>query len=232
MAMFGRSQRAVFKPSVYNPGKRTRRMPRWLVLLCFGVVLGAGGVLFLQANYGPQRLTVEASETLQSDLNRANVDRQQLQTALSEAERERDAALAGREQAEKTTAQARESVQTMQRDMSLFQDAIPPDPRGGPIGVRAADWTREPGKLGYKVLVMQDENRNAFKGSVQLVVEGRYNNGRTNTITMEPVPVTMERYVQVSGEAETPAGFTPRQVTIRVLDDAQRQQAIRIYNVR
>ena len=44
--MFGRSQRAVFKPSVYQPGQRTRRMPRWLVLLLVGIALGAGGVLF------------------------------------------------------------------------------------------------------------------------------------------------------------------------------------------
>ena len=37
MGMFGRSQRAVFKPSVYQPGQRTRRMPRWLVLLLVGI---------------------------------------------------------------------------------------------------------------------------------------------------------------------------------------------------
>ena len=43
--MFGKSQRAVFKPSVYQPGQRTRRMPRWLVLLLVGIGLGAGGVL-------------------------------------------------------------------------------------------------------------------------------------------------------------------------------------------
>lgn len=232
MSMFGRSQR-VFKPSVYNPGKRTRRMPRWLVLLCFGVVLGAGGVLFLQANYGPQRLTVEESETLHSDLNRANVDRQQLQGALSEAERQRDAAQTSREQAQTALVQARNSIDTLNRDMSLFQEAIPPDPRGGPIGVRAADWTREPGKLGYKILVMNDQPQGrSFKGSVQLVIQGRYNNGRTNTLTSDPVPLTLERYAQVSGDYETPAGFTPRQVTIRVLDGEQRQHAIRIYNIR
>ena len=37
--MFGKSQRAVFKPSVYQPGQRTRRMPRWLVLLLVGIGL-------------------------------------------------------------------------------------------------------------------------------------------------------------------------------------------------
>ena len=232
MAMFGRSQRS-FKPSVYNPGKRTRRMPRWLVLLCFGVFLGAGGVLFLQANYGPQRLTVEESETLHSDLNRANTDRQQLQGALAEAERQRDAAVANREQAQASLAAYRKSMETIDRDMALFQAAIPPDPRGGPIGVRAADWDRQANSLGYKILIMNDNtNAPTFKGTVQLVVQGRYNNGRTNTLTSEPVPFSLDRYVQVAGNYETPAGFTARQVTIRVLDGEQRQHAIRIYNIR
>lgn len=232
MAMFGRSQR-VFKPSVYNPGKRTRRMPRWLVLLCFGILLGAGGVLFLQANYGPQRLTVEESETLHSDLNRANQERQQLQASLAEAERQRDAAAASREQTQAQFASYRKTMETVERDIALFQNAIPPDPRGGPIGVRAADWDRQPGNLGYKILIMNDKaDAPTFKGTLRLVVEGRYNNGRTNTLTSDPVPFSLDRYVQVAGSYETPAGFTPRQVTIRVMDGSERQQAMRIYNIR
>ena len=233
MALFGRSQRAVFKPSVYNHGKRSRRMPRWLVLLCVGVVVGAGGVLFLQANYGPQRLTVEQSETLHSDLNRANSERQQLQTSLSEAERQRDTALAAEKKALAEREQMAQKMAVVDRDMSLFQSAIPPDPRGGPIGIRAADWVSTPGKLDYKVLVMNDNtNAPVFKGTMQLTVQGRYPNGRTQTVTTEPVPFNLDGYAQVAGTYETPAGFSSRQVTIRVLDTEQRQHAMRIYYVR
>src|SRR3546814_15581698 len=74
-------------------------MPRWLVLLLVGIGLGAGGVLFLQANYGPPRLTAEQSEQLQSELNTANLDRQRLRTQLGEAAAPRDANQATRDQA-------------------------------------------------------------------------------------------------------------------------------------
>ncbi|SUV85278.1 inner membrane protein [Bordetella pertussis] len=66
-------------------------MPRWLVLLLVGIALGAGGVLFLQTNYGPQRLTVEQSEQLHTELSAANLERQRLQTQLDEAIGQRDA---------------------------------------------------------------------------------------------------------------------------------------------
>jgi hypothetical protein len=233
MALFGRSQRAVFKPSVYNPAKRSRRMPRWLVLLSVGITIGTGGVLFLQANYGPQRLTIEQSKTLHSDLSHANSDRQQLQAALIEAERQRDTALAAESKTLTEQTQMAQKMAVIERDMALFQSAIPPDPRGGPIGIRAADWTSAPGKLDYKVLVMNDNSgAPAFKGTMQLVIQGRYPNGRTQTVTAEPIPFNLEGYVQVAGTHDTPAGFTARQVTVRVLDTEQRQHAMRIYYVR
>ncbi len=233
MGMFGRSQRASFKPSVYQPGKRSRRMPRWLVLLLVGIAIGAGGVLFLQANYGPQRLTVEQSETLHSDLSAANVDRQRLQSQLTEATQQRDAARTGGQQTTTDLATARKTIESLQADVKLFMDSVPPDPRGGPIGVRAADLAREPGQVNYKILIMRDDPKGApFEGTIELAVQGRYTNGRTNTLTSEPIKVKLDKYEQLSGQMAVPANFTSRQVTIRVLDGAQRQQAMRIYNLR
>jgi len=56
-------KRPILKPSVYETcSRRARRAPRWLVLLLFGVVVGAGDLLLLQSSYGPQRLTVMASQ--------------------------------------------------------------------------------------------------------------------------------------------------------------------------
>src|SRR5690606_21349358 len=156
--MFGRSQRAVFKPSVYQPGKRTRRMPRWLVLLLVGIGLGAGGVLFLQANYGPPRLTAEQSEQLQSELNTANLDRQRLRTQLAEAVAQRDANQATRDQASADLEQARARIQALNQEFKIFQDAIPPDPRGTDIGVRSGSFSRDPGKLNYQVLLMRESS--------------------------------------------------------------------------
>ncbi|MVW70169.1 hypothetical protein GOQ25_01345 [Bordetella sp. 15P40C-2] len=232
MGMFGRSQRAVFKPSVYQPGKRQRRMPRWLGVLLVGMGLGAGGVLFLQANYGPTRLTAEQSEQLQSELNAANVDRQRLQTQLSEATAQRDANESTRDKATTELNEARTRLQRAEQALAIFQNLIPPDPRGTDIGVRAGSFSRAPGKLSYQVLLMKDSKGNEFKGSLKLAVQGTYRNGRSGTVELDPIEVTLGRYQVAQGTAEMPEGFTPNAVRIQVVDPSDRQQAMRLYYVR
>ncbi|MGN6581735.1 MAG: hypothetical protein ACTHJ1_17365 [Bordetella sp.] len=89
--MLGQSGRPVFKPSVYQPGRHNRRLPRGLGLLFIGIALGAGGVLFLQTNYGPPRLSTEQSEQVRSELNAATLERQRLQTQIDDLQRQLDA---------------------------------------------------------------------------------------------------------------------------------------------
>jgi len=231
--MFGRSQRAVFKPSVYQPGQRTRRLPRWLVLLLVGIALGAGGVLFLQTNYGPQRLTVEQSESLHSELSASNLERQRLQTQLDEAIQQRDANKSGHEKLTSDLADARSKIETMNKELVLFQDAMPPDPRGGNLGIRSATFKRAPGLLDYQVLVMREDRTGApFKGTLTFAIEGSYPNGRAATVTPEGPALTVDRYDYALGQLKLPDGFTARVVVLRVLDPNQKQQAMRIYNVR
>ena len=232
MGMFGRSQRAAFKPSVYQPSKRARRMPRWLGVLLVGVGLGAGGVLFLQANYGPPRLTAEQSEQLQSELNASNLDRQRLKTQLGEATTQRDANQATQEQATTELASTRTRLQQAERDLAVFQNIVPPDPRGTDIGVRAGSFSRAPGKLSYQVLLMKESKGTEFKGTLRLSVQGVYRNGRAGAVDLEPIDVTLGRYQVAQGTAEIPEGFTPNAVRIQVLDPSERQQAMRLYYVR
>lgn len=231
--MFGRSQRATFKPSVYQPGQRTRRMPRWLVLLLVGIALGAGGVLFLQTNYGPQRLTVEQSEQLHSELSASNMERQRLQTQLEEATQQRDANKAGHEKLTSDLTEARAKIETLNKELVLFQDAMPPDPRGGNLGIRSAGFKRAPGLLDYQVLVMREDRTGApFKGTLTFTIEGSYPNGRAATVTPEGPALTVDRYDYALGQLKLPDGFTAKVVVLRVLDANQKQQAMRIYYVR
>ncbi len=231
--MFGRSQRAVFKPSVYQPGQRTRRMPRWLVLLLVGIALGAGGVLFLQTNYGPQRLTVEQSEQLHTELSASNLERQRLQTQLEEATQQRDANKTGHEKLTSDLAEARAKIETLNKELVLFQDAMPPDPRGGNLGIRSASFKRAPGLLDYQVLVMREDRQGApFKGTLTFTIEGSYPNGRAATVTPEGPALTVDRYDYALGQLKLPDGFTAKVVVLRVLDANQKQQAMRIYYVR
>ncbi len=74
--MSGSYKRHAFKPTAYGNTRRSRRIPRWLVLMLTGIVLGAGGLLFLQKSYGPPRLTAEQSQQLQIDLNSPNMESQ------------------------------------------------------------------------------------------------------------------------------------------------------------
>ncbi|SIT23952.1 DUF6776 family protein [Achromobacter sp. MFA1 R4] len=231
--MFGRSQRAVFKPSVYQPGQRTRRMPRWLVLLLVGIALGAGGVLFLQTNYGPQRLTVEQSEQLHTELSAANMERQRLQAQLEEATQQRDANKAGHEKLTSDLSEARARIETLNKELVLFQDAMPPDPRGGNLGIRSATFKRAPGQLDYQVLVMREDREGApFNGTLTFAIEGSYPNGRAATVTPEGPALKVDRYDYALGQLKLPDGFTPRVVVLRVMDGNQKQHAMRIYNVR
>jgi len=232
--MFRPHKRPTFKPSVYETSsRRSRRMPRWLVLLLFGIIVGAGGLWLLQTSYGPQRLTVLESRQLSDEVNRLMQDSLRLQNELDKLEH--DLAQERSNQASMATelARAQAALEPLEADIALFTAAMPPDPRGGPIGVHAASFTRRGNQLTYHVLIMQDNaNRQAFTGKLTMAAEGRHANGRVETLTLDAQAVSLGRYQHITGEAALPAGFVATRVTVRVLDSEERQRAMRILNVR
>ncbi|MEB2398925.1 MAG: hypothetical protein OZ927_05245 [Alcaligenaceae bacterium] len=223
--MFGSSKRNVFKPTAYGTTRRSRRVPRWLMLMLTGVVLGSGGLLFLQKSYGPTRLTVEQSEQLHYELNSVKMDKQRLQTQVSQQARELTEAR-GKLEAQATEIQeARAFVDKAKKDLQLFIDAMPPDPRGTSPGVRAASFRDANGQLEYEILVMQDEGKtDLFSGEVELVVAGRYANGKNANIDLPPFGIELQRYTHTQGRAPLPDGFSPRQVTIKITREGSSKQ--------
>src|SRR5690554_2808165 len=127
--MFGSRNRHVFKPTAYGT-RRQRRIPRWLVLMVSGVILGAGGLLFLQTSYGPTRLTAEQSQQLQYDLNSANLEKQRLQSELNQQGRQLDETTNQLAQKTQELDAATEKLTRLTDDIELFAAALPPDPRG------------------------------------------------------------------------------------------------------
>lgn len=224
MPMFGSSKRRVFKPTAYGSSRTSRRIPRWLVLMLTGVVLGSGGLLFLQKSYGPTRLTVEQSEQLHYDLNSANMDKQRQQSQLSQQSRElTEARNKLRTQTEQLTV-AQQQVAKLTTDLQLFADAMPPDPRGTSPGIRAATFTGKPGELDYQILVMQDNGKvRDFSGQVELVVAGRYTRGKSANIELPPFPIQLQQYTHVHGSAPLPEGFIPRQVTVKITEGSSKK---------
>lgn len=218
--MLGSSKRTVFKPTAYGSSRRKRRIPRWFVLLLTGIALGAGGLLFLQKSYGPTRLTVEQSEQLHYDLNSANADKQRLQGQLNQTSRDLEEVSQKEGKLGQQTGDLQAMVTKLEKDVALFADAMPPDPRGTSPGIRAAEFTVNDGKLNHFVLLMQDKGKEAeFSGTMEFVAAGRYTNGRSGNVDLPSQAVSVGRYAYINGSVELPAGFTPRQVTIRIKPD-------------
>lgn len=228
------SKRPVFKPTAYGHTRRKRRIPRWLVLMITGMVLGAGGLLFIQKSYGPPMLTVEQSQQLHDELNSAKSENQRLQSRISVAEREREESLT--EVAAIRSRQERHDsiVTALEKDIELFANAMPADPRGTSPGIRAAELINQDGQLNYNILLMQDNNdAPEFKGTMTFNVKGRYPNRRTGHVDLDPIEIQLGRYVHAQGTVALPDGMTATQVTIQVYPEgSERAAAMRIINVR
>lgn len=227
------SKRPVFKPTAYGHGRRKRRIPRWLVLMITGMVLGAGGLLFIQKSYGPPKLTVEQSQNLHDEINSVKAESQRLQSQITLAERERTESLAKVESIQGSLENHDSIVNALKNDITLFADAMPADPRNTSPGIRAATLKNDEGKLGYTVLLMQDgEDTPMFKGTMNFNVMGRYPNGRNGYIDLDPIEVEFGRYEHAQGSVELPSSMVARQVTIQIFPEgSQREAARRIINV-
>ena len=81
---------------------------------------------------------------------------------------------------------------------------------------------------------MQDDPSAAtFEGRMTFVVEGRYPNGRSNTITLDPIEFNVDHYQYVKGSVPLPDGMTARLVTIRITQgESTRLSATRTIRVR
>ncbi|HEY9573595.1 MAG TPA: DUF6776 family protein [Pusillimonas sp.] len=231
--MLGSSKRHVFKPTAYGSTRTRRRIPRWLVLMLTGVVLGSGGLLFLQKSYGPTRLTVEQSEQLHYDLNSVNMDKQRLQSQLNQQARDLTEARDSLNRQASELTSAKEQVTKLTADLQLFADAMPSDPRGTSPGIRAASFQAQDGQLDYQILLMQDEGKtDTFTGQAELNVAGRYANGKSGHIDLPAFKVQLQRYTHLNGALPLPEGFTPRQVNIKITrEGSERQVATRTIRV-
>ncbi|WP_323016944.1 hypothetical protein [Castellaniella sp.] len=218
------SNRPTFKPTPYGYTRRSRGIPRWLLLLITGIVLGAGGVLFLQRSYGPQRLTVEQSEQLRMDLNTANLENQRMNTESKALRQDLDQAQAAQKEQNAQVEQLRKHAADMQAGVAGLIAAIPPDPRGTSPGIRSADMTLQDDGLHYQVLLIQDpvdgDTQVAnLRGEVKLIGIGTYPNGNTAYVGLGSQPLDMGRYTVINGQTELPKAYRLHQVTIQIMGE-------------
>lgn len=238
MAIFGRRQKG-FKPSLYDSRRRSRRLPRWLVLLLLGIFLGAGGVIILQASYGPKRLTVLESQKLTDELATTSLERQQLQSQLSEVERtlstEREQSSRKIEGLQSEVNDLNVRLKPLHDEIELLINSISAGLKFDPIGIAAAAFTQAPDSdnLSYQVLLLQEsEDAPTYEGRIEVTFEGRYPNGRAGAVKALVVPFELDHYSQLVGKIDMPNSFQATRGTLRVYRaDGDRALSYRTYNV-
>jgi hypothetical protein len=209
-----------FKPVAFDPYGRkrsTRRLPRWLVWLVLGAAAGAGGVIAVQERALPPRLSAAESTALRSQLAQAEQDRDRARRDLAATTQKLDATVAERKAIADELAADRERTKNARADQDFLIAALPPDPRGGVVEVRAARFSRERNELNYEILLTRAKGSTPLAGVMQFVVTGLAG-GVERHITLEPIKVSLGAHQSLRGSVQLPDAFMPKRTTVSVFD--------------
>lgn len=231
--MFGRSSRKPFKPYTLGASKPRRRLPGWLVALVLGFVGGAAGLLYVQQEHMAPRLSAGESQQITMQAAQMSDALAKTQAQLDQANKDLVAKQAENENLSQNLARAQTALKPLQEDLALLQEVLPADPRGGDLQIRAGRFYNEAEGLSYHVVLTQNESaKAAFEGSLQFVVQGRYPNGRTASLALDPVPLEVAGFQNMHGTVPLPDGLQASQITTRVLNGDGATSAMRVINSR
>lgn len=223
------------KPVVFDPygRRRSRRFPPWLGWLLTGVALGVAGVLYVQAEHLPPRLSASQSQALRQAHDTAEAERRRLSAELAETTQRLQAAEAERQKLALDLAAAQDTVVRQREDLLALAETLPPDPRGGTVAVRAARFSAAPGRLAYDLVLTRDGGSRPLNASLQFVVAGVDARGMEARHSLQAMPVALNRVESLRGQVPLPEGFTARQATVRVTDRSGAELlGLRVLNVR
>jgi hypothetical protein len=211
-----------YKPVLFEPhGHRRQRkgLPRWLVLLLTGTAIGVTAVLVVQEKYLPPRLSAAASAELQASLSALAAERDRLQHELSETTAQLKKTEAARQALDAELGSSRQTIAGLREDVASVLAALPPDPRGGSVEVRAGRFIVDAGQLVYDVTLSRERGGGKpFVGVMQMVVSGDSASRGNVSVALKPVAVSVGNYQSLRGSLPLPQDFKPTQTTIRVLD--------------
>jgi hypothetical protein len=217
--MLGNSKPIPFNP--YGTRRARGRFPPWLALLLIGIAIGVAGVTFVQNRYLPPRLTAAESIQLRNDYAEADAERTRLKTEQAESAKRLQTALADRKTAVDQLAANIASNEGLHDDMAAVIAALPPDPRGGTVQVRAGRFAAEGGGLSYNLILTRDRSGDrAMPAVLQFTVAGTTAKGVESNLALKPVSLTIGAQEVARGNLVLPDGFKPRQTTVSVLDRA------------
>jgi hypothetical protein len=217
--MLGNSRPIPFNP--YGSRRPRRRLPPWLALLVIGIALGVGAVLVVQDRYLPPRLSAAESVKLRAAYTEADGERTRLQAELAANNKDLQLAVSERKAAVDELATETAGTQQLRDDISAVIAALPPDPRGGAVQVRAARFASEGGALRYDLILTRDRaGEREMPAVLQLTVAGTTARGVESAIALKPVALNLGSQEVARGSLDLPDGFKPRQTTVSVLDRA------------
>ncbi|MFT3817838.1 MAG: hypothetical protein QM750_09470 [Rubrivivax sp.] len=228
--MFARSSSVIVDS--YSARRARKKLPRWLLLLLTGIAAGVAGVLLAQERWLPPRLSAAESARLTTAFDQADRERLQLRQQLAETQARLQQAQGQAQQLGETDQARRRELAALREDFAALVDALPPDPRGGAVQVRAARFRSEGGRLLYDI-VLTRAGAAPWNGVLQLVLSGSAAGNPNAGARLEPLPLRIERHASVRGSLALPAGLDARQVGIQVLDKPQGQlMGMRVMNLR
>jgi hypothetical protein len=215
--VFARSRPVFF--DARRGARSRRRVPRWLWLLLCGGLAGAAGVVLVQQRVLPPRLSSAQSAALQQAFAQADGQRSQLQAEHTRVQ-QRAQQLAGENAAlSDALVRSRSHAERLREDLAAAMP--PPDPRGGSVEVRAAQFNVRDGALDYRVVLTRDGAAGkVLAGVLQFTVAGESARGVPAALALQPIALALGRHEVLRGSVPLPEGFKPRQTTVQVLDRA------------
>ena len=127
----------------------------------------------------------------------------------------------------KSLQNVQEENTTLREDNAFFRNLLSPDQGPGPISIYYFKIERNPilaGEYRYRLLLLKaDKREKEFVGSVQFLVTGEQAGGKA-TYTYpdaklgksQAISINFKYYQRLEGAFQLPAGFTPKNVQIRV----------------
>lgn len=223
------------KPVVLSYGRPRSRwsLPPWLVLLILGAAAGAAGVIYVQEKHLPPRLSASASTELRGAYEQADAERRQLKADLAATTQKLQGAQADGKKLGEDLAAGRSGTEKLRQDLEFAVDALPPDPRGGVVEVRAGRLQRKGASLAYEVALTRGGAGKPMGAVLQIAVSGLGSNGAETRVVGKPVPVSVGAYEIARGTLALPEGFRASQATISVFDRPEgRQLGMRVLYVK
>jgi len=228
--MFGRRQPVLFN----SYGSRRRQVvPRWLVLMLVGLLIGAAGVILVQERYLPPRLSADETTKLRNAYEEADAARTQLKTDLADTMKKLQTALAEKKSLTDELGATRTNGERLRENLASVVSALPPDPRGAAVEVRAGRFALEGASLSYDLILTRERAAKPMTGVLQLATAGTNAKGSETTFTSKAVPLSIGSHEVAHGSVTLPEGFKPRQTTIQVLDrEAGKLLGMRVFIVK